>query len=50
MTYHAVENYLRKFRKDAKEMRGSAKAAPSPARPTSKKARSGSPVKNGEFG
>jgi hypothetical protein len=37
MTYNAVENYLRKFRKDAKEMKGEAAdragPVPSPARP-----------------
>jgi hypothetical protein len=40
MTYHAVENYLRKFRKDAKDMRGQphGSVAPSPARPRVKKA------------
>jgi hypothetical protein len=40
MTYYAVENYLRKFRKDAKDMRGQAPgaAAPSPAKPRVKKA------------
>jgi hypothetical protein len=47
MTYNAVESYLRKFRKEAKEMKGSAtdRAAPvpSPARP--RKAASVSPKK-----
>jgi hypothetical protein len=47
MTYYAVENYLRKFRRDAKEMKKEAGdrdvPAPSPAR---KKA---SPVKGGEL-
>jgi hypothetical protein len=42
MTYHAVENYLRRFRKEAKDMRGQAEGrestAPSPARPRVKKA------------
>lgn len=46
MTYNAVESYLRKFRKEAKEMMGSATGAapvPSPARP--RKAASVSPKK-----
>jgi hypothetical protein len=50
MTYHAVESYLRKFRKDSKDMRGQASgvAAPSPARQRVKKAAAEvSPVKTG---
>jgi len=49
MSYHAVENYLRKFRKAAKEMNGHvpATAAPSPAKPRAKKV-DASPAKTGE--
>jgi hypothetical protein len=50
MTYNAVENYLRKFRKEAKTMKAAAEGreapVPSPARPRTKKA---SPTKAGEF-
>jgi len=49
MTYNAVENYLRKFRKEAMTMKAQAEgrqaAAPSPARPRTKKAGDFSPVK-----
>jgi hypothetical protein len=49
MTYNAVENYLRKFRKDAKEMKGEAAdragPVPSPARSRTKKAATVSPSK-----
>jgi hypothetical protein len=41
MTYHAVENYLRKYRKEAKDMRAQATGrenAPNLARPRSRKA------------
>jgi hypothetical protein len=42
MTYNAVENYLRKFRKEAKAIKEAAAdregPAPSPARPRTKKA------------
>jgi hypothetical protein len=41
MTYHAVENYLRKFRRDAKERKAAAERLPAPtpkkAAPRSKK-------------
>lgn len=52
MSYHAVENYLRKFRRDAKAMNGKATvAASSPvraaAKATPKKAKGGSPTKEG---
>jgi hypothetical protein len=51
MTYYALENYLRKVRKDAKDMKIAAAdrdlPAPSPARPRTKKASSVSPVKAG---
>ncbi|KAF1915579.1 hypothetical protein BDU57DRAFT_277290 [Ampelomyces quisqualis] len=47
MTYNAVEGYLRKFRKEAKDMKteasGRVAAAPSPARP--KKTKNVSPTK-----
>lgn len=48
MSYHAVENYLRKFRKAAKEMNGDvpATAVPSPAAPKDKKV-DASPAKTG---
>jgi hypothetical protein len=52
MTYNAVENYLRRFRKDAKAIKEAAtdreSPAPSPARPRTKKAET-SPTKAGEF-
>lgn len=42
MTYNAVENYLRRFRKEAKTMKAAAEGretpVPSPARPRTKKA------------
>jgi hypothetical protein len=51
MTYNAVENYLRKFRKEAKAIKEAATdrdgPAPSPARPRTKKA-DASPTKAGE--
>lgn len=47
MTYHAVENYLRKFRKEAKEMKGSAAAAPSPSKSRAKKTLDINPAKAG---
>jgi hypothetical protein len=50
MTYHAVENYLRKFRREAKDMKAQAEgrmsAAPSPARPRQTK-KIASPTKAG---
>lgn len=52
MTYHAVENYLRNFRRDAKDMKSQATdrkgPVPSPARPRVKKAGEVSPTKAGE--
>ena len=53
MTYHAVENYLRKFRSGAKEMKAAAEGQPAPtpkkAAPRSKKMDGGdeSPTKAG---
>ncbi|KAH7074769.1 hypothetical protein BKA63DRAFT_320758 [Paraphoma chrysanthemicola] len=51
MTYHAVENYLRKFRREAKDMKGDAAGrdgpVPSPARPRTKKASDVTPKKAG---
>jgi hypothetical protein len=53
MTYNAVENYLRKFRKEAKDMKAQAAdregPAPSPARPKTKKASTVSPTKAGMY-
>jgi hypothetical protein len=48
MTYHAVENYLRRFRKEAKEMKGGAPVAPIPSTPKAKKASVVSPTKAGK--
>jgi hypothetical protein len=52
MTYNAVENYLRKFRKEAKDMKAQAAGreapVPSPARPKAKKGGDASPTKAGE--
>lgn len=52
MTYHAVKNYLRKFRKEAKEMKGDVVdrpgPVPSPAKPRAKKTSTVSPVKAGK--
>ncbi|KAF2028430.1 hypothetical protein EK21DRAFT_29601, partial [Setomelanomma holmii] len=52
MTYHAVENYLRKFRKNSKEMKSEAadRGGPvsSPARSRTKKAGDASPTKAGK--
>ncbi|KAL5114531.1 hypothetical protein ACEQ8H_007564 [Pleosporales sp. CAS-2024a] len=50
MTYHAVETYLRKFRKEAKEMKGSAAVAPSPSKPRPRKSVKSSPVKEVKSG
>ncbi|KAH7386755.1 hypothetical protein DE146DRAFT_180904 [Phaeosphaeria sp. MPI-PUGE-AT-0046c] len=55
MGYHAVENYLRKFRRDARAMNGNTPAATSSpvkstAARTPKKARKASPVKEGVKG
>ncbi|KAH7087725.1 hypothetical protein FB567DRAFT_628638 [Paraphoma chrysanthemicola] len=51
MTYNAVENYLRKFRREAKDMKDDAAGrdgpAPSPARPRTKKASNVTPKKPG---
>ncbi|KAF2824004.1 hypothetical protein CC86DRAFT_355412 [Ophiobolus disseminans] len=51
MTYHAVEKYLRKFRKEAKEMKTEAEgrkvAVPSPAKSRAKKVANASPIKAG---
>jgi hypothetical protein len=53
MTYNAVENYLRKFRKEAKDMKAQAAdregPAPSPARPKNKNAATVSPTKAGMY-
>lgn len=50
MTYYAVENYLRKFKRDAKDLKAQAEgreaAAPSPARPKVNK-KIASPTKGG---
>jgi hypothetical protein len=55
MTYHAVENYLRKFRKEAKNMMagqpsgGDASPAVTPAKASSaRKRKAESPAKNGK--
>jgi hypothetical protein len=55
MTYHAVENYLRKFRKEAKNMMagqpsgGDASPAVTPAKASSaRKRKADSPAKNGK--
>jgi hypothetical protein len=55
MTYHAVENYLRKFRKEAKNMMagqpsgGDASPAITPAKASSaRKRKAESPAKNGK--
>jgi hypothetical protein len=50
MTYNAAENYLRKFRKAAKEMNGhvAPTAAPSTTKPRAKKS-DANPAKTGEY-
>jgi hypothetical protein len=56
MTYHAVENYLRKFRKEAKNMMagqpsgGDASPAVTPAKASGvRKRKNESPMKSGKY-
>lgn len=52
MTYHAVENYLRKFRKEAKSMMAqlSGDDSPAPVATATRKKKNDGPSKPGKYG